>query len=179
MRLAIIPLKWALMSLSTSSSFSFSASRSILVRSTYSRNKAPIARESRSRAPFVLWKRGGGSWREMQIRAYIYHGSENWKTSRPIRTVWILSCKHENYLSLMTPALANSSNILSSCSLRRSLLSLRFLFWKKKRVVRGVIVGCRQQLSTFNIQVSSISDFDNSQESKHNWKVLIPRVLET
>lgn len=35
------------------------------------------------------------------------------------------------YLSLITPALANSSKILSSCSLRRSLLSLRFLFWRR------------------------------------------------
>ncbi len=40
-------------------------------------------------------------------------------------TQWI---KCECYLSLITAALASSSKILSSCSLRRSLLSLRFLF---------------------------------------------------
>lgn len=54
-RLATMALKWARMSLRISASLSFSASSSIRVRSTYSRNKAPKARVSRSRAPLVLY----------------------------------------------------------------------------------------------------------------------------
>ena len=54
--LATMVLKWARMSFSTSSSFSFSASSSMRVMSTYSRNKAPRARLSRSSAPLVLFQ---------------------------------------------------------------------------------------------------------------------------
>lgn len=54
MRLATMALKWARMSLRISASLSFSASSSIRVISTYSRKRAPKARVSRSRAPFVL-----------------------------------------------------------------------------------------------------------------------------
>lgn len=54
MRFATMALKWALISLRISASLSFSASKCIRIRSTYSRNRAPMARLSRSRAPFVL-----------------------------------------------------------------------------------------------------------------------------
>lgn len=49
-----MPLKWALISFRISNSLSFSASRSMRVRSTYSRKRAPRARESLSNAPLVL-----------------------------------------------------------------------------------------------------------------------------
>lgn len=53
-KLATIALKCARISLRISTSLSFSASRSMRVRSTYSKNKAPRANVSRSKAPFVL-----------------------------------------------------------------------------------------------------------------------------
>lgn len=61
MKLATIALKWARMSLRISTSLSFSASRSIRVRSTYSRKRAPRARVSRSKAPFVLQRKWGNA----------------------------------------------------------------------------------------------------------------------
>lgn len=56
-KLATMALKCARISLRISTSLSFSASRSMRVRSTYSKNKAPRAKVSRSKAPFVLGKK--------------------------------------------------------------------------------------------------------------------------
>lgn len=53
-KLATMALKCARISLRISTSLSFSASKSMRVRSTYSKNKAPRAKVSRSKAPLVL-----------------------------------------------------------------------------------------------------------------------------
>jgi hypothetical protein len=60
-------LKCARMSLRISTSLSFSASKSMRVKSTYSKNKAPSAKVSRSKAPFVLGWKGEGVRTEEQV----------------------------------------------------------------------------------------------------------------
>lgn len=62
MRFATMALKWALISLRISASLSFSTSKCSRVRSMYSRNRAPMARLSRSRAPFVLHGETANRW---------------------------------------------------------------------------------------------------------------------
>lgn len=62
MRFATMALKWALISLRISASLSFSTSKCSRVRSMYSRNRAPMARLSRSRAPLVLHGETANRW---------------------------------------------------------------------------------------------------------------------
>lgn len=65
-KLATMALKCARMSLRISTSLSFSASKSMRVKSTYSRNRAPRAKVSRSKAPFVLEGRGREPLNQLQ-----------------------------------------------------------------------------------------------------------------
>lgn len=126
MRFATMALKWALISLRISASLSFSTSKCTRVRSIYSRNRAPMARLSRSRAPFVLHDDAENRW----INAFYQHMSACKSKSRIVfYDPMILSVYNiMSYLSLTTPASARSSKMRSSWSLSRSLRSRRFLF---------------------------------------------------
>ncbi len=144
MRFATIPLKWALISFKMSSSLSFSASKSIRVRSTYSRKRAPRARESRSNAPLVLQRRKKRSKTDAQgiftRLSLCQRPALLWKFRKVnpgfdylSPQIWPGGESGQVHLSLMTPESARSSKIRSSCSRSRSLRSLRFLFYRDRK----------------------------------------------